>query len=76
MVMKIVKEEKEAREPDDELIFEDWICCPLNPSTLKASTIFGTFLNIVMIQSEYKISNTIAQGNSINKILDHESMLR
>jgi len=31
------------REPDDGY-FEDSMCCPLHPSTLKASIMVGTFL--------------------------------
>lgn len=66
---KGVKEVEETGEPDDESTFEDWICCPLNPSTLKASTIFGTFLNMATIQCEYVplISIEMVQGYFINK---------
>lgn len=44
--------------PDSGSVFEDSMCCPQDPSTLKASIIFGEFLQI---QKPYYELNTLTK---------------
>lgn len=51
---------EQNKAPDKRSVLEDSICCPEDPSTLKASIIFGEFL---------KRKNHIKTSNQMHKLI-------
>lgn len=59
----IIDEKNKA--PENWSVFEDFMCCPQDPSTLKASIIFGQFLQIQKRLYEPKILKKCTQYLSL-----------